>query len=124
MQNDMRDRLIDEIVSADISLFGTDKPYPEVCADHLIAKGVILPPCKLHDKVFVIPTKENGLDVITEMKVLGFSISDPENVANCFRIRRTSALFQPSFDQFGKTVFLTREEAEKALKESKNESNT
>ena len=38
----MREKLIDLIVSADISLFGTDKPYAEVYADHLIANGVRL----------------------------------------------------------------------------------
>lgn len=124
MQNDRRDRLIELIkkVPYGVSVGATfEQHFCEKVADHLIENDVIFPPCKLRDKVFVIPTKENGLDVITEMKVLGFSISEPNNVANCFRIRGTSALFQPSFEQFGKTVFFTHEEAEKALKENKNE---
>ena len=52
MQNEMRDRLIDLIKSADISLFGTDKSFAEVYADHLIASGVILLPCKIGDIVY------------------------------------------------------------------------
>lgn len=61
----------------------------------------------------------SSLEEITEMKVLGFSIGEPCNNANCFRIIGTSALFQPSFDDFGKTVFLTPEEAEIALEKKK-----
>ena len=72
-------------------------------------------PCKVNAHIFVIPTKENRLEKITEMKVKGFAIGKPCNVANCFRVRGTSALFQPSFEEFGKTVFLTCEEAERAL---------
>lgn len=74
-------------------------------------------PCKLNEHVFIIPTNENHFEEITEMKVIGFAIGEPCNVANCFRIKGTSALFQPSFDEFGKTVFLTRKEAERALEE-------
>lgn len=74
-------------------------------------------PCKLNEHVFIIPTNENHFEEITEMKVIGFAIGEPCNVANCFRIKGTSALFQPSFDEFGKTVFLTREAAERALEE-------
>ena len=57
------------------------------------------------------------MEEITEMKVKGFAIGEPCNVANCFRVRGTSALFQPSFEEIGKTVFLTSEEAEQTLKE-------
>jgi hypothetical protein len=45
---DVREALIDLIVSADISLFGTDKCYAEVYADHLIANGVTLNVCDCH----------------------------------------------------------------------------
>ena len=77
-------------------------------------------PCELGTKIYVIPTKENGLDEITEMQVLGFSISGPKNVANCFRTRGTSALYQPSFEMFGVSVFFDKENAEKVLKEKEN----
>ena len=85
-------------------------------SDYLLKNGVIVPPCRLHTHIFVIPTVENSLTEITEMVVLGFSISEPYNTANCFRVRGTSALFSPAFEQFGESVFLTKEQAEKALK--------
>jgi hypothetical protein len=85
-------------------------------ADYLIDNGVVVLPCPIDTHIYVVPTQENGLTEITEMVVRGFAIGRPRNVANCFRTRGTSALFQPSFEQFGKTVFLTREEAERALK--------
>ena len=84
-------------------------------ADYILADGWMRPPCKVGTHIWVIPTTENGFTEITEMAVRGFSIGEPYNVANCFRLRGTSALFQPSFEKFGKTVFLTREDAEKAL---------
>lgn len=54
MKDEMRERLVDLIISADISLFGSDKPYAEAYADFLIENGVILPPCKIGDVVYII----------------------------------------------------------------------
>ena len=90
------------------------------CVNFFDKANFIRPPCKINAHIFVIPTKENRLEEITEMKVKGFAIGEPCNVANCFRVRGTSALFQPSFEEFGKTAFLTCEEAERALKEVKD----
>lgn len=44
-----RERLIELILSADISLFGTDKSFAEVYADYLLENGVIVLPFKLND---------------------------------------------------------------------------
>ena len=85
-------------------------------ADYLIANGVIVPPCKFLQKCFVIPTIENNLSNITEMKCIGFSLSHDSYNANL--ITDKNKLYQPCFGAFGKTVFLTREEAEKALERS------
>lgn len=60
MQNDERDKLIDLIVSADISLFGTDKPFAEVYADHLIANDIIVPPCKIGETLYLIQVDYRG----------------------------------------------------------------
>lgn len=89
----------------------------EYIADHLIANGVILPPCKFLQKCFVIPTIDNNLPDITEMKCIGFSLSHDSYNANL--ITDKNKLYQPCFGAFGKTVFLTRVEAEKALERSK-----
>lgn len=80
-------------------------------ADDLIAHGTILLPCKFQQKCYVIPTIENRLDDITEMTCIGFALSCDSYVANL--VTAKNKLYQPSFGEFGKTVFLTREEAEK-----------
>lgn len=85
--------------------------------DYLIANGVIVMPCKFLQKCFVIPTIENNLSGITEMKCIGFSLSHDSYNANL--ITDKNKLYQPCFGAFGKTVFLTREEAEKVLERSK-----
>lgn len=86
-----------------------------VCEDFTDRSEWVHLPCEIGSRIFVIPTKENRLEEITEMKALGFSIGKPCNNANCFRIRGTAALFQPSFNDFGISIFHTREAAEKAL---------
>lgn len=91
-----------------------DISYDDLQADYLLENGVVVLPCRLGDKVFVVPTVENKRTEITPMECLGFSISRPCNVVCCFDDK--NKLYQPSFEKFGKTVFLTREEAEQALK--------
>lgn len=85
-------------------------------ADHLLAEGVIVPPVKVGQTVYVIQLCE-----IYECRVNEICISAGNNnvvvldrFINGFIIRRYGAEY---FNAFGKTVFLTREEAEKALAE-------
>lgn len=73
-------------------------------------------PCKFLNNCFVLPTINNNFSDITEMKCIGFSLSHDSYNANL--ITDKNKLYQPRFEAFGKTVFLTREEAEQALKES------
>ena len=87
-------------------------------ADYLIEHGVIVPPCKFLSKCYVLPTRNNNLSDITETKCLGFILSQDSYNANL--VTEKNKLYQPCFGAFGKTVFLTREEAEKALKEWNN----
>ncbi len=95
-------------------------------ADYLLANGVIVPPCKVGDTVFM-PWEWKGqkgvacLKVTAMRNILGFGWglgtdfdTDDEGYAdkyNCGNFK---------FDDVGKTVFITREEAEKALKERSN----
>ena len=55
-----------------------------------------------------------------ECKVVGFWFSEDENCNNAHLVRYVNDVFDCSFSvpfiDFGKTVFLTREEAEKALR--------
>lgn len=110
-----RDRLIE--VLNNWGNENNDGIRAESVANHLLSNGVILPPCKFLQKCFVMPTIENNLPDITEMKCIGFSLS--HDMYNANLITDKNKLYQPCFGDFGKTVFLTREEAEKALERSK-----
>ena len=115
----MRDRLVELIESA--RYWGANTS--EEIADRLLAEGVIVPPCKVGDMVYM-PWEYNGQQGIACLKITSLAnildwgwdygtnfITDDEGYAekyNCGRFR---------FEDFGKTVFLTREEAEKALTE-------
>lgn len=105
----MRDRLIGLIEKA-----GTEEAYDavfssiddlidmprgkEYLADYLISNGVIVPPCKVGDKVY----QTDGVRIY-ESTIINV-VYDTYGIA---------------FDEraIGESIFLTREEAEKALKE-------
>ena len=89
-------------------------------ADYLLKNGVIILPCSIGDTVYYHKTLCDGkyTVVIEEDTVKRFLINRIETLAI---ISFNHAL---SCDDFGKTVFLTREEAEKALEERKNENET
>ncbi len=69
----------------------------EYIADYLIENGVILPPCKVGDKVYVIGSR--------------YRCGREEKWINTGKFRLSD------IDQIGKTVFLTKKEAQKALDE-------
>ena len=89
-------------------------------ADYLLKNGVIILPCSIGDTVYYHKTLCDGkyTVVIEEDTVKRFLINRIETLAI---ISFNHAL---SCDDFGKTVFLTREEAENALEERKNENET
>ena len=75
-------------------------------ADYLLANGVIVLPCKVGDTVYhVFPKKGIQTNTVRQIRIG----SCGKNIFDFY------GLFEPS--DFGKTVFLTLEEAEKALKE-------
>ena len=68
-------------------------------------------PCKVGDSVFIIVGKD-----ISKQGIRKIEISDDGII---FKTNRQKRIFNVS--EFGKTVFLTREEAEKKLEELKHE---
>lgn len=106
----MRERLI-ELIEEVVTIHGS--VYSENIADYLIANGVIVPPCKVGQVVYRIYWDF----LIDKCKVSALTQKSDES----FKIRVTSGInrsvFEVTPDRLGKTVFLTREEAEKALKE-------
>ena len=113
---------------------GNCKPSNEKCkkclseneADYRLEHGVIVPQCKVGDTVYCINTFSQNDPRINKYEIDALHITSRENRRG--HKKPSYALVRdinmPSlssriiyFEQFGKTVFLTREEAEKALKE-------
>ena len=114
----MKDRLIALIQD---SVNGCAKHWAEIIADYLLANGVIVPPCKVGDTVYTINT------TITCTHI--FKGWDYLNKKPIYEIKKESfigisEIVIPNIEYifahwhfFGKEIFLTREEAEQALKE-------
>lgn len=106
----MRDRLIELIFNAVETM---DCPQPQELADYILEDGWIRPPVKLNQILYKPYTYRNMID---ECRVS--SITQKAN--GTFKIRLTNlyyrAVFEVTEEDFGKTVFLTKEEAEQALK--------
>lgn len=118
MPNDMRDKIAEIIRNA--RMFAdplSQVGYAE--ADALIANGVILPPCKVVDKVYLIPTY-NGKAYcgVVEDKVQMIGIT-----SRGVHIKARNHHDHNKMHMLGKTVFLTKEDAEKALKERGGDNN-
>lgn len=121
----MRDRLIDLIHDSDLSLDSVR------LADHLLANGVIVSPCKVGDTLWIRWSLSEGHKKdIYPVKVYALRFDTKKNnmrvcVEGHFKITayggRYTHYYNGTFawNSVGKTVFLTREEAEKALERSR-----
>lgn len=103
----MRDRLIEILTKSGASF---ERALPEEIADHLLSEGVIVPPVKLGQTVWFIRTH---IGKIVETKVDKVVL---KNGGLYLQLSRNS-FYETTCRSIGKTVFLTREEAEKALAE-------
>lgn len=112
-----KERLI-ELLQVDMS--GCDGDWSEELADYLLSKGVIVPPVKVGDAVYeIIETHCCDTDAsyccatyeeLVEAECRHHHV-DRTIIESPFRISM--------FDKIGKTVFMSREEAEKALGDMK-----
>lgn len=125
--NKMRDRLI-ELLQKRSCFYNKCKGSCSNCdyvpiadvdfdnlADYLIANGVIVPPCKVGDMVYFVledDKTEEGKFIskqqINDVSTKGIFVSDSLSEENCND-------FIP-YSDFGKSVSLSEEEAERALK--------
>lgn len=108
----MRDRLIEKL----------DKSFAEQyekrglltaahTANDLLANGVILPPCKVNDVVYTIIK-----DTVAEHRVQKIEVHINGSISFCFSWHGCG--YEHKFvKDIGKTVFLTKEDAEAKLKE-------
>lgn len=127
--NLMRNRLIELFKKTDYKIFpnctisaNLANQFSEYAlndiVDKFLEKGVIVPLCKKGDTVYVVDYTQLG-NMMFECTI--------EEISHCSYgtyYHLNWGLHIPRFkackeDSFGKTVFLTREEAEKALKERK-----
>lgn len=91
----------------------------EIIADYLLASGVRVLPVKAGDKIYEICERRKGekwVKIISERVVHGVEIGT--NGSMTARCGTTISVF---LSDIGKTVFLSREEAEKALAEKDSE---
>ena len=119
----MRDRLIKLLTGKSI-----DQPCDvEYVADHLLANGVIVPPAFVGQMVYCFPPELGGVfPYFVETIHIGFMDKEKNYwtfEANCHDEETDELLDEIDFDldDIGKTVFLTREKAEKALAEREGE---
>lgn len=95
------------------------RPVNEVIADHMLANGVIVLPCKVGDSVYTNVSMQGWYmrmkDRPYKAKIAFIGINGTDNFINV--TFENGNMLQFKFSDFGKTVFLTREEAEKALAE-------
>ena len=118
----MKNRLIEVIREARKNMKGanSDLHREYIFADYLLNNGVIVPPCKVGDTVYV-PWKYAHTEGISSLSVTSivFDGKKPYIVTNFetgdkgFLELYNYGVF--CFDDFGKTVFSKKEAAEKAL---------
>ena len=109
-----RDRMIELIIKSGASF---ERALPEEVADYLLANGVIVPPCKVGDTVYRLAYNKDrneyriaDLWEVVKMEIYEDEVGIIDDSDNYFTI-----------GDVGKTVFLTKEEAEQALKERKQD---
>ena len=118
----MRDRLIELIrkipygVSVGVKF---EQYFCELVADHLLANGVIVPPCKVGQTVFFYTCVcdkegEERFDIL-EGEVVSFSLQK-EGLWGYCRYKCGLTYWHLVEKDFGKEVFLTREEAKAKMK--------
>ena len=108
----MRDKLIELIKQAkkQTKNANCDIERNMILAEYLLANGVIVPPCKVGDTVYRISTKINTKAKYIQETTISRVAIDSDSVwlfCACNPIAKCV---------FGKNVFLTKEEAEQALK--------
>ena len=112
----MRDRLIELLRKSGASF---EYALPEEIADHLLANGVIVPPCKVGDTAYHLTgaetRRELDLTDIFEGKV--GSISKQEDCIWIFCRYNNGLTYWYKESDIGKKLFLTKWQAEKALAE-------
>ena len=109
-----RERLVDLMIEAKKTEPETGS-FTEYLAEYLLEHGVIVPPCKVGDRVYEVTGRKTvSVYKVRAIRVELFSLFIEWDIVEGFVWQSLSGI---NADDIGKTVFLTREEAERALKE-------
>ena len=116
-----REKLIELLMQGDIAASKQGvfnccmcKREAEILADYLLENGVIVPPVQVGATVYCTDSYRH---LIKPLEIIGFEVDYTKRICKyyCSGGDYTPAWFKPA--EMGKTVFLTREEAEKVLVE-------
>ena len=128
MANEMRDRLKTKIKIArndwweKVCHHKTSKTSADYIADYLLDDGWIRPPMKLGQMCFK-PCYSAWSDEVRQYRVSSIT----QKSDGSFKMRLTDlitkSVFEITPDKLGKTVFLTKEQAEQKLKEMRGADN-
>lgn len=109
-----RERLVELIIS---SVNGCARNWAEVIADYLLANGVIVPPLKMGYRVWIIDwCYEINCYEVSSVRYRE-DRSEKRFSYDALMVDKNNADIGFDDSDIGKTVFLTKEEAEAKLKE-------
>lgn len=116
MANEMRDRLVELIETAKKFYEGdvTDLSESEYVAECLLSEGMVVPPCKVGQRVYAIYLNGKLRTLLQSDRITQIIINRGGYHFKCWW-----GYFHLS--DIGKTVFLTKSEAEQKLKEMRSE---
>ena len=112
MTNEIRDRLV-ELIRAVQYLGGLE----EKVADHLIENGAIIPPCKAGQTIYMLFEGEIAPLLITRIS----TIETVGEFSRCYDATGKNVATSFTDNHIGKTMFLTKEQAEQKLKEMRGD---
>ena len=112
-----RERLIDLMIEAKKTDPETGS-FTDYLADYLLEHGVTVPPCKVGDRLYEVTGRKTvSVYKVRAIRVELFGLFIEWDIVEGFVWQSLSGI---NADEIGKTVFLAREEAERALKECKD----
>ena len=96
----------------------TDHTETDYIVETLLNEGAIVPPCKVGDTVYVISRYYTGDWEVYKCEIDTITIYKNNTFISCVAIdvRFGKIIFGLNVSEIGKTVFLTKEEAEAELK--------
>ena len=115
----MRDRLIGIFNSWNLQEYIPSHTEIAMLADYLLVNGVIVPPCKVGDTVWFLnrhPSIHLYRNFVYEAMVVRVYVEHGNQLCLAIRIKNEWGVTEyPHIKEIGKTVFLTKEDAERAL---------